>query len=431
MNDIKVSDVFGVRKEMVLSYIERENVDGKFENALESDRHIVIYGSSKQGKSALVQKHISEDKMISIGCGPKMSTQDIYKSLLRQIGIKIETSQEKTQNSSGEVTVKTSIKALLPFGQAKAEAGAKISEEDENKVSYSHIEFNLEIAQDISELLDECNFDKLIIIENFHYLDEEEQKTLAFDLRHFQEKGYKFIILGIWREKNRLIQFNGDLLDRITEIPVEPWENKDFDFVIEKGSEILNINFSEEIIAEMKDISFGNIGILQELCKETCLAAEITEKCDDHNTIKNNDYFEKAIEIKVYQYSSRHLRVLESIADAGKKYREGLFMPYYLVIVIIQSDIDDLKDGISRRSLTDKIREIHYRGEDVRSSDISYLLHNLAESQSKKKIIPPLFDYDRVNRRLRIIDTSLTFFLNFENSKEIIEVIPDPTENIS
>jgi hypothetical protein len=26
----------------------------------------------------------------------------------------------------------------------------------------------------------------------------------------------------VWREKNRVVQFNGDLLDRLEEIPVEP-----------------------------------------------------------------------------------------------------------------------------------------------------------------------------------------------------------------
>lgn len=51
---MQVSEVFGVNKEMVLSYFTREFVDGKFEQELRGDKHIIIYGSSKQGKSALV-----------------------------------------------------------------------------------------------------------------------------------------------------------------------------------------------------------------------------------------------------------------------------------------------------------------------------------------------------------------------------------------
>jgi hypothetical protein len=48
-------------------------------------------------------------------------------------------------------------------------------------------------------------------------------------LTPFQELGVRFVILGVWREKNRLSQFNGDLLDRVHEVPVEPWLESDFE----------------------------------------------------------------------------------------------------------------------------------------------------------------------------------------------------------
>lgn len=90
METISTIKVFGVSKDRVLSYINREEVDGEFEKALESDRHIIIYGSSKQGKSALVQTHIPKENSITIGCSPKMGTKEIYSSLLRQAGIRFE-----------------------------------------------------------------------------------------------------------------------------------------------------------------------------------------------------------------------------------------------------------------------------------------------------------------------------------------------------
>ena len=75
-------EVFGVSKEMVKSYIERPEVNGKFLDALKEDKHIVVYGSSKQGKSALVEKHIRSDEKITVNASPKMSTKDIYTCLL-------------------------------------------------------------------------------------------------------------------------------------------------------------------------------------------------------------------------------------------------------------------------------------------------------------------------------------------------------------
>jgi len=61
---------------------------------------------------------------------------------------------------------------------------------------------------------------------------------------------------------------------------------------------------------------------------------------------------------------------------------------------------------------------------------MSYLLHGLSELQHKIEINPPLFDYDRSSKRIRIIDSTLFFFLNFKGEDEILEEIPDPTEII-
>ncbi len=41
----------------VLSYVKRDEVDNKFTEALNFDKQIIVYGSSKQGKTALVSKY--------------------------------------------------------------------------------------------------------------------------------------------------------------------------------------------------------------------------------------------------------------------------------------------------------------------------------------------------------------------------------------
>ncbi len=424
----KVTDVFGVKNNMVLSYLFRNEVDGKFKEGIKSDKHIIVYGSSKQGKTALIQRHLEKDtNYISIGCSPKMEIRDIYSSLLRQTGIKIESCDERTTGSKAGFEVKTGFKAYLPFfGQANAEVKGNLEGSSSEKTNFSCIEFNLEIAQDISELLKECKFNKFILLENFHYLNEEVQNSLAYDLRTFHDYGYRFIILGIWREKNHLLQYNRELIDRIIEVPVEPWEKEDFIKVTEKGFELLKINFSDTIRDEILDVSFGNIGIVQELCKETCLLAGYLDKQSEMVTIENPEFLESAIQNKVSHYASSHLRSLDKIANSGV-HTGGLFMPFYLVRVIIDSDISDLSNGIDKRILQRDIQRIHYRGDDVRTNDMTYLLHNLAETQRKNQIIPPLFDYDIDNKKLRIIDSTLLFFLNFKESDEILDEIVDPT----
>lgn len=49
---MKLHDVFGVSRDPVASYIERVEVDDALKEALAGTRQIVIYGSSKQGKTS-------------------------------------------------------------------------------------------------------------------------------------------------------------------------------------------------------------------------------------------------------------------------------------------------------------------------------------------------------------------------------------------
>lgn len=425
---ITLGETFGVKKEEVRSYLSRKNVDERFVEELRGDKHIIVYGSSKQGKSALIQKHIAKSNSITIGCSTRMTTKDIYSSLLRQLDVRVESSVERTKGTSGELLVKTTFKAKLPFfGDAGAEVAGKTSGNTTDKQQSNYIEYNLDIAQDVNELLKKINFDKIIIIENFHYLEEDVQKLFSVDLRLFQENDIRFVILGIWREKNRLTQFNRDLIDRIIEIPVEPWSIDDFEEVIEKGSKILNVQISDSIKSQIKEIAFGNIGIVQELCRELLVEAGVFNAQESETLIESQGYLEKAIETKVAEYASSHLRSLESIAETGQQ-TNGLYLPYYLIRFLIESNIEQLKDGIPKSVLHEKIRSIHHKKDHVRVSDMTNLLHGLAEKQSKKMISPPLFDYDRVNRQLRIIDSTLMFFLNFKNRDEVLEEIINPVE---
>src|ERR1700677_407851 len=117
----KLREVFGVRAEPVLSYIERPDVDDRFLSGLQTDKQIIVYGASKQGKTSLVTKHLSFDKNIVIRVGPKTDIEDIYKSILRHVGVKILYESEKTNRTESTVSIGAKVKALIPlFGGGEA-----------------------------------------------------------------------------------------------------------------------------------------------------------------------------------------------------------------------------------------------------------------------------------------------------------------------
>lgn len=431
----KLTDVFGVRSTLVKSYIERSSVDEKFKAALLDGNEVIVYGSSKQGKTSLILRHIKPKSYIKVECSPQTKPEDIYISILRQADIKFINSEVTEYGAETSGSISGGLKIKIPFfGESDTKVSASQKGTEKISQSESYLEYNLSLAQDVSELIQKMNIEKYFVIENFHYLPLEVQETLAYDLRVFQDHQIVFVILGIWREANRLIQFNGDLLDRITEVPVEPWENKDFYKVIEKGGDLLNVDFSDVKEILVQD-SFDSIGVVQEVCKLCCQLLGVSETVKQTQKVTEEVLCE-ALKIKANEYGVRHIRNFESFVDITRKTsnqsgKASLAFPYYFIKLLLTQNFEEIQKGLSRSTLLDEIRKIHHRPDDVRSGDLGAFLHNLTEHQIKKKIQPPFVDYDRGRKLLKIIDSSLYFFLKHCDRKEILEDIPNPIEATS
>lgn len=57
---------------------------------------------------------------------------------------------------------------------------------------------------------------------------------------------------------------------------------------------------------------------------------------------------------------------------------------------------------------------------------MGYFLTNLVESQRKKNITPPIFDYDINTFSIKVIDSTFYFFLQNCNRDDILDEFPTP-----
>jgi hypothetical protein len=371
-----------------------------------------------------------------VHCGPTTTAEDIYRSFLRQRDVEIVT--EKSSGTSRDVGTSISAKftAMIPFfGEGGAETKGEIKAAAKQDEKRKAIEFNLANAQDVGELLHQVKGSGVFyVLENFHYLNDDVQRQLAFDLRTFEEMGLRFVILGVWRERNRLVQYNGDLQDRIAEVPVEPWEEPDFQRIVDEGSRILRVTFAPPVSARIFTEAHGSVAVVQELLKKLCERAGITGSIpEDQPTIHLADMpmLQAAIADKVAEYAARHIRSLESIAAGSRARRTteetaALFLPYHLVRVMVHRTYNELKDGIERKTLQTLIQDEHKTPDNVRTSDVTGMLSRLAALQANQNIVPPLFDFDPGTRRVKVVDSTLYFFIDNCDPEEVMAEIPHP-----
>jgi len=427
-----LEEVFGVSSKPVKSYVERQDVDNRFHAAVEGDKQIVVYGASKQGKTALVSKYLPYEQNLLVSLTPKTSVLDIYQTMLSKSGVRLLSGMTEKRSTESSAGIAAKVKAMIPlFGGGEAEASGSTKAGSGSEQKYEEVAINLELPQHVADLLIRIGSKRWVILENFHYLDEDTQKQFAFDLRAFQELGVRFVILGVWREKNRMAQFNGDLLDRLIEVPVEPWIEDDFRRVVAKGAAQLNIGFAPGLVNEAIRASFSSIGVFQELIKGTCIETGVTATSVPRRDIDDIRFLNRTIESKANDYAARHQRALEAIAaghNSGgvKGDLPPLYLPYYLVRVILEAGFDGIANGMRRSEVHDRIRAIHHRGDDVRGSDMSNLLGGLANLQAVKSIAPPILAYDPQNRLLQVVDSTFYFFIKHADVQDILAALPNP-----
>lgn len=374
---------------------------------MKSDKQIIVYGSSKQGKTALVKKYIDYDDNIVISLSPKHTLKDIYQTILRKSGITLRTSYTKGSGQSSTAKGKARIQGAIALVlKGTAEVGLDRSTNHSSTENYDEIEFNLELPDDVADIINRHGNKKVVILENFHYLSEEVQKDFAYDLRTFQELKVRFVIVGVWKESNRLSQFNGELQDRIDEIPVEPWTNEDFFRIIAKGEQELNIKFATTVKHLCLDNSFASVGVFQELLRLTCINFGIFNK-GDSVFIDSEDSFNKALVEKTKDYSERHLKNLEAIASGNNTQVQKdkplpFFMHYYIVTDILSQGYDAIKNGgMSKLCMMHSIKQKHHRSNDLRGGHLTTALKGLVELQSNKSINPPVIAYDATSKKMR------------------------------
>lgn len=235
----RTADVYGIGRELPLNYVSRKAVDEYFIANLTRDKHLIIYGSSKQGKTSLRKHCLRDDDYIVIHCSNKWGVAELHTAILKRVGYEV--TQASTRTTSGRNKIVAAFKAsILGIG---VDATGEKEESKTNSVTTAPLELDPEDVNDIISALK--GFSKFIVLEDFHYLPIDTQRDFAVALKAFHEQSkLSFIIVGVWLEEGRLTVYNGDLTGRIVGINADRWTDGELREVIAAGEALLNITFA-------------------------------------------------------------------------------------------------------------------------------------------------------------------------------------------
>lgn len=418
-----VDEVFGINRELPLNYVERESADKVLIDNLVRNQHLVIYGSSKQGKTSLRKHCLNENDYIVVHCSNKWGLDDVHEAILKQAGYELTVS--KTIATSGKQKIFAKIKAGF-FG-AEAEGGAESERSNEEGVTTEPLELDPMDVNDIISALEEIGFDKYIVLEDFHYLPIETQKDFSVALKAFHEKSKLcFIIIGVWLEENRLSVYNGDLTGRLLPINADKWEREELSKVISDGEALLNISFSDNFKNELLDSCYESVYIVQETCHQCCLQEGVHQTQEEQREIGGNVSCGKLINRVVNQQGGRFNSFLTQFAEGFQD--TTLEMHKWLLYPILISEVGDIEQGFKQAQIRNLLQGTHPRKEELNSGNVTQSLQSSTSLQIKKDIKPMVLDYDQTNLRLNIVDKSFQIWLSRQDRNELLDLVGLPTK---
>lgn len=405
----KLGEVFGIGASVPRhTYVDRAGLDRKFTYLVEQDRHLVIYGPSKQGKTILRKKNLAEDKCIVIQCRANSSLEQIYSEILRRIGTRIPTEISETLTYGLEIKSKASAQINLPFissGSGELEGSGDVEKSLESVAEIAGVD-----EKSLGFVTEEIkNSEKKVVIEDFHYLPENERKRLAFDLKAFWDNSTFFIIIGIWAEQNLLTYYNGDLSGRVAEIDVQ-WTNQELAELLLKGEKTLNINFAHKIKQEIISDANQNVGLLQRIAEKFCFESGVVET-DWKVNLDNQTALERCRSSICSEESARYRQFCDSVSRGFKGYEESELKVYQRILrACIEASDSEICNGLNSSAILNRINE---REPHVRKSDLTAALNRIDRLQAERSISPLVISYNHNSRKVQLVDRELLFYRKY------------------
>ncbi|MBP2559111.1 hypothetical protein J2857_001862 [Neorhizobium galegae] len=417
----KLRDVYGVGRDMPLNYVSRKDVDDDFISNLTRDKHIVVFGSSKQGKTTLRKHCLSEGDYIVVSCLNTMSIDDLNGAILKASGYQIEQTQTKTVGGHLKYGVEFKGEGKVPLLASASASGTLENEKtEENSIEIKRLEIDLHDVNDIVISLKEINFNKFIVLEDFHYLPVQTQQDFSFALKAYHENSKLcFIVVGVWRDKNRLIYYNGDLTNRVASVDADTWRPESLAEVVKAGEYLLNIQFDPATVAGIISHSAESVSLLQEACFRICENENVFETQVNQKTVGKGVDVPQLMRDIVNNQSGRYSAFITNFAEGFQQTEYDMYR--WIIYVVLSVTIEELEVGIRRNVFSKLIKERHSSGEKLNEGNITQALQSSASLQVTKNVRPIIIDYDQTTRVLNVVDKSFLIWLSMQDRNELIK----------
>ena len=376
-----VDNIFGIHRGDTCHYVARDKVDNEFITNLIGGKHLCIYGSSKQGKTALRKQYIGPTEELAVVCDRNWTGVDILIAILKAAKCELQKNASDPEPGAYHVTIPTTREEL--------------------SIHLTH-------TADFLRALEKSFSGKYVVVEEFHYLAEHVQRDLAFKLKAIHELStvYIFIVIGVWLESNRLVHLNKDLVGRVGPINADEWNEADLLRVVLEGERKLNIVFPPGFAEKLIERACGSVFLVREACRRACVAAGIFAASEQtvllDQTLNVGTILKELVKQGVdYPGQIVSLFDLDDFKPSERESDEGL--KEWVLRSLVCATPKELQNGVTIKRLRAQIRSRHPRNYHPTETQIERVI-TAVQSAQLARLGQNLFDYDRQEAIVRCVD---------------------------
>lgn len=248
------ADVFKPGTYPKRTYVSRNSKETKYtyEERLKQSLSIegyltYIVGPSKIGKTVLCENVIGLENMISMSGNDFSKEQDFWSGIGKKIGI--------------SMTAKISEET----------AAFSDSEQRSTVITKDYFATKDKVLKYFSD------YEKVLVLDDFHYAPSEIQYDIACQLKEVIRLGFRAVVISLPYRSDDAIRLNPDLTGRISIIEIEPWKKEELRQIADKGFSELKIEVEENLMTRMAEESIHSPQLMQSICLNIGLFPENTE----------------------------------------------------------------------------------------------------------------------------------------------------------
>lgn len=273
ISPIHIEDIFTPSSSAGLTFIKRTNVERRFHSQFRiKGRQIIVYGHSGSGKTTFLKRYFEENKIdyITVQCDSNMSFEQIVSCVFDQLNV--------YGINTRSVSNKLKGKGRISAGNTVVDSGIEFSHsntETDNYTRYVSPQLNY---QRLADALG--NEHKLLLIEDFHKIDEEQKKKLADMMKVFTDKSndykdLKIVCTGAVDTAREIVKLDNNLKQRVYECEIPLLSDSEIRAIVELGCGLLNIVMADDLIDRIVHYSNQLGGLAHQLAYDVCESSNI------------------------------------------------------------------------------------------------------------------------------------------------------------